>query len=259
VSKPPAQQIAGWPEAFRNANRIRFGTEPAEADARWWMDKIFRPTGCLPLDLAERLCARAPGEASFVYAFISHATESFDLAMEGTGETGRIWLHAAVLELRGSRLLWDGVRVDPGWRERGVSRTLAGNLVALCRQLAVRTIRIDAEEIGGYHWANAGFVPATGEWRNIRDYALRQVPRLGLSPERVASIVQLLVELEQDPSTLWTIARLPDRVLDPTSDPMARTHTTLGRALLVGAEWTGELNLDAVLQIARFEEWLAHG
>jgi len=254
-----AADIPGWPEAFRAGNRVTFEREPTEADARWWGERIFASTGWLPLDLAERLCAGMPGEATFRYAFISRATESLLLRADGTDAIGPIWMHATVLEVGSARFLLDRLEVDPRWRRHGVSRTLVRNLVEASQLLGIRIIRIDAEGDGGYHWAGAGFLPVRGTWREIRDYAVRQMPRLGLDPARQNQVLKLLVDAEEAPELLWTVASMTDPVMDRYSDPMAGQQTTLGRALLVGSKWSGELNLEDRVQMARLEEWLAHG
>jgi GNAT superfamily N-acetyltransferase len=254
-----AGEIPGWPEAFRSGNRVTFEQEPTEADARWWGKRIYASTGWLPLEFAEHLCARMPGEASFTFAFISEATESLLLRADGEDAIGPIWMHATVLEVGGSRFLLDQVKIHPRWRRRGVSRTLVRNLVETSKRLGVRIIRVDAEGDGGYHWAGAGFLPLRGAWRDIRDHAIRQLTRIGLPLSRQDEVLKLLVAGDDAPELLWTVASMTDEVVDRYADPMTGGPTKLGRALLNGCRWSGELNLEDPVQTARLEEWLAHG
>jgi GNAT superfamily N-acetyltransferase len=247
--------IPGWPDAFRNANRIAFDIEPDELDARWWAERVHAVTSLLPLDFAEALCARAPGSASFRYGHISRKTGSISLALEGA-DAGRLWLQATVLEVSNTRSLLSDVWVDPKARRRGVGKALLSNLVEMSRMLGISIVRLDARDIGGYHWAAAGFRPLSPSWRDIRDYAIRQIAYLSLDPARQAEVTRLLIEAENHPFGIQRIARLRDRVPDPMSDPMARELTTLGRAMLVGSSWTGELNLADTDQMALYEEWL---
>jgi hypothetical protein len=259
VSKPRDEEppkIPGWPDKFSSDNRVRFERLPTELDAAWWADRFFRPLGLYPVDIAEKLCARAPGDKTFTYRYIDHLSESFDLAISTSDEVGRIWFHAPVLELKRDWFLWDRVEVSGRRRGHAIAKQLARDLYDVARMLEVSSIRIAAEDVGGYLWARAGFVPDKGAWTALAQHMIVRLTQFQrhLSPERFSQVVELVKRGADAPWLIHAVALLADEV--PSGDPDVPGKIDLGKALLVGSEWTGTINLGNALERERFEEWL---
>jgi hypothetical protein len=249
--------IPGWPEAFRSSNRLTFGRDPSLADAAWWHNRFFEPHGLQPLDMAELLCRHAPGEKRFHYRYLTHIDESFELEVTGTSDSGRIWFHSPVLELRRDWFLWDRIERDPGSLVRGVAKALASDLYGVVIRLGLSAIRMPAEDVGGYLWARAGFVPDAGSWPAVQQHMVGRLVRLArhVSAERFMQVNNLLAKGQQAPHLIHAIALLRDPV--PLTDAGDRQEQELGKALLIGSNWVGTLELGNRLSRDRFEEWIS--
>jgi len=255
----PDTQIPGWPESFRAGNRLTFGREPGRADAAWWHTRFFEPHGLQPLDMTELLCRRAPGEKRFHYRYLNHIDESFELEVTGTNDSGRISFHSPVLELRRNWFLWDRVERQEGQNLLGVAKALAADLYEVVTRLGLSAIRIAAEDVGGYLWARAGFVPDTGSWPAIQQYVVGRLVGLArhIPPERFVQVNDLLSAGQQTPHLIHALAALRDTVpLADALDAGGAAQQELGKALLVGSNWVGTMALENRLSRDRFEEWM---
>lgn len=251
--------IPGWPESFSASNRLTFGRDPSHADAAWWYTRFFEPHGLQPLDMAELLCRRAPGEKRFHYRYLSHIDESFELEVTGTSDAGRIWFHSPVLELRRNWSLWDRVERREGEDLHGIARALAADFYDVVLRLGLSAIRIAAEDVAGYLWARAGFVPDSGSWPAIQQYVVGRLVGLArhIPPERFMQINDLLAKGQQAPHLIHAIASLRDPVpLADSPEPVGGVQRELGKALLIGSNWVGTMDLANRISRDRFEEWI---
>jgi hypothetical protein len=208
--------------------------------------------------MAELLCRRAPGEKRFHYRYLSHIDESFELEITGVGETGRVWFHSPVLELRNDWFIWDRVERGPNESAHGIAKLLAADLHETVIRLGLSAIRIAAEDIGGYLWARAGFVPDAGSWPAVSQHVVGRLVRIArhIRPERFMQINDLLARGQASPQLIHAIAMLRDPVPATNVEPGDPAEQELGKALLVGSNWVGTLELTNTIAHDRFKEWI---
>ncbi len=247
------------PEAFQPSNRLTFDRPLSETDVTWWIERFYLPHGLLPLSMADRLCGGARGERQYVYRHISALSESFELAVEGSDEEGRLWFHASLMDIANDRFLWDAINVQPRARRQGISKAVARGLFETCVLLGLAELRVEAEHIGGFLWAYAGFEPDPGSWPPLTDHLVRALGTVArhLAPARMSEVTNLVIAGRGRPETLLAIARLSDPVPSRYDPGLTADDVPLGLAMLAGAHWSGTVDLHAGPSRRRFEEWLS--
>lgn len=250
--------IPGWPDKFRNDNRLRFELEPSQMDAVWWADRFVGTYGLFPVDMAEKLFKAAPGEKTYTYRYIDYLEESFELYADGFGSNGaRIWFSNAALELHDDHFVWDTVKSYD--RGLGVGRAIAGSLYSAAMEFGLNRITVATEDIGSFLWAEAGFTPDLGSWPGVKaDLYQRYVANKRHMSQRSMGIIEgILTDPTKDnPASIHMIATLEDLVpARVTRDPRNPDRVALGKEMLVGLRWVGGLELSIEAQRQRFEEW----
>ncbi|MBV8394198.1 MAG: hypothetical protein JOY81_13535 [Alphaproteobacteria bacterium] len=148
-------------------------------------------------------------------------------------------VHMATIALRfdpaGGRTHLSWFVVARTGRGGTVSRHLLQNLLLLERDCGTTRLSLEAALThGGYVWAVHGFLPASpAAWATLSARLAAKFAALaaGLSPVEVQAVNKLLAAPE--PAALRAIAAIPTLV----------NGTPLGKLLLMGERWPGELDL----------------
>jgi GNAT superfamily N-acetyltransferase len=260
VNRSILPEIPGWPKKFRNNSRITFAREMSEVDARWWQKTFVDTHGLYPEDVAEKLVGDAPGQRTISFDMIDPLDESFAVTIEGADMNRRVWFQASELRIRDGLIYQDRMDVEAEFRGRKTTQKLMRGVAEFADLMGCRRIVLDAQEIGGYLWATAGCLPI-GSWIGIRNDILPRLGRLQarreISPERVNQITRMLAAGEDDPRLLWAIARLPDEVTSSHRRSIGDPATiSLGKELLIGVRWKGEIDMDSRFSRTVFRKWL---
>jgi hypothetical protein len=131
--------------------------------------------------------------------------------------------------------------LTPAARGTGAFKPMLQNLLLAMRDCRIARITLVAGLThGGYVWATYGFLPQTpAEWARISGVLrAKLVPVTAqLTAEQAALTTQLLGSA--DPLALRAIAA----IAVPVTAPTGPTPIPLGRYLLLGSEWKGQLEL----------------
>lgn len=146
------------------------------------------------------------------------------------------------------------LELDPELQGQGVAKELLANSIELYEQAGINRVTLMAAlEVGGYAWAKYGFSPLPG--RNTRELFSAVRERLaaidGLA-DPVRAVVNRLLESD-DPKAIWAISDLEGIKVTQQGRSVA-----LGKALLLGTHWQGELRLDDPQARARFDQYISH-
>jgi hypothetical protein len=148
--------------------------------------------------------------------------------------------------------------LTPAARGTGAFKPMLQNLLLAMRDCRIVRITLVAGlSHGGYVWATYGFLPQTPvEWTRLAGLLRTKLATVAaqLTPEQTALVGQLLASA--DPLALRAIAAIKVEVTAPAAassatgpmagsmaGSMASGPTTLGRYLLLGSEWKGQLEL----------------
>lgn len=143
--------------------------------------------------------------------------------------------------------------LTPATRGTGAFKPVLQNLLLAMRDCRIVRITLVAGlSHGGYVWATYGFLPQTpAEWTRLAGLLRTKLATVvaQLTPEQAALVGQLLASA--DPLALRAIAAIAVPVTAPitaltTAATAATTTSTpmpLGRYLLLGSEWKGQLEL----------------
>jgi hypothetical protein len=260
LNKSLLPEVPGWPERYRGSSRLKFAREMSEDDARWWHSTFVQAHNLYPEDVAEKLAGPAPGEFSFRYDFIEPLDQSFMLSMEGKEGNRQIWFQASEVRLKDRFVYADRMDVDAEFRGRQTAQKLMSGIADFALTMDCRRIELVAQDIGGYLWATAGCLPV-GSWIGIKSAVVSRLGRLlarrEISADTAARVNRLLEAGERDPRMIWAIARLRQEVISSharsLSDP---PKIALGKELLIGVEWKGEIDFDKRFSRLAFHKFL---
>jgi hypothetical protein len=143
--------------------------------------------------------------------------------------------------------------IDREQAMQGLGATLIRNCCALYLRWEMRTVHLIAgRTVGGYAWARMGWRPTIESWKNLRE-RLR---------ERLVTHVLLLTRLERtvidraiqsdDPRMIWRLADLGRVIKKDGHDEMS-----IGKVLLLGTAWVGELHLHESEGLDRLRDYLS--
>jgi len=158
----------------------------------------------------------------------------------------------------------DFFELTGGIQGAGIAKQVIGRQMSLYQRMGVKKITVYAAlDRGGYAWARYGFLPAdVDEWRRIKGrlrYAIDNMNEAVIDPEvtgttwaKVKAALEKILESD-NPETLWQISdlRMPTTHMDKNDKPMS-----LGKVLLSGESWHGELKLSSTKQMARFQAFV---
>lgn len=156
--------------------------------------------------------------------------------------------------------------LEKGEQGAGVAKRLMANMELEYERMGVAKVELLANlDVGGYAWARYGFVPTQDAWNIMRSRILRQIENLLNKGVRISddtlSAINLALRTE-DPRAIWQIADLTEDITVRFARPVEGTLKTItetrsiGKQLLLGQSWEGELALSDDLAMARFRAYV---
>lgn len=138
------------------------------------------------------------------------------------------------------------------FQDAGLAKRIFVNSLKLYEHLGVERITLTAGlEVGGYAWARYGFKPDSKKsLRELYDKVRENLGRLDIST-RSRDLVSRLMRSD-DPKTVWALSDLDMMVTDYWGERMK-----LGKALLLGTTWDGELDLKDEESRVRFQQYVS--
>ena len=142
-------------------------------------------------------------------------------------------------------------RLEKEFQKGGIGKSILSNSVKMYDKLGIGKVYLSAGlSVGGYAWAKYGFKPENrDDLFRLYDEVRSNMYSLNLNP-RIYSLVTGLLNCD-DPKTVWTLSDLQMPVTKFDGE-----QTTLGKALLMGTSWNGELDLKDRESRERFEQYV---
>ena len=234
---------------------LTFTRRPDQRDRDWWQSRM--PEGATPEGVAAILGRGLPGHRTADWD-IDGVDETAFVTLIGSEANVNLWIHATRIDLKSMEFYQDGLSIDHKRRGAGMAQRLVGNSADLATSMGIGRLTLNTENVGGYMWVKAGAVPK--DWTSLRiqlenrlDALKRRRVPLG---EEDRIVRDLLVLGTSDPRAVRAIA---GRALEVRSSH--RPHqgdpekTTLGRELLIGSQWYGEIDLQDRETLAMFTAW----
>lgn len=209
--------------------------------------EMLHGTGLQASDAAGRVFKRADGSQAVRWSFKMRDAQGNQVGMTQRVFTrhadGRFVVENALLE------------IDDSIQSRGVGKLFQANQMRMMERLGVDRVELLANiDVGGYAWARYGYVPSeaaeVGTLSNLASEIRGQVAGLGqISDQTRAELLDSLARLEAgDGRAVWEIADRRD--IEPESGQ------ALGKKLLLGRNWYGELNLRDEAAVKRFKAYV---
>lgn len=180
----------------------------------------------------------------------------FDMRLQAKGCGDRAGTMARSFEFThpdGPTVYHSYFSLAPEFQDAGIAKRILGNSLELYDRLGIERVSLTAGlEVGGYAWARYGFKPESKEsLRELQDEVRWNLDQLGVST-RTHSLVSRLLDSD-DPKSVWTLSDLDMMVTGYDGGRMK-----LGKALLMGTAWDGELDLKDDESRERFQQYVSH-
>jgi GNAT superfamily N-acetyltransferase len=142
-------------------------------------------------------------------------------------------------------------RLAPELQSQGLGKSLLAQSVELYDQIGVESVSVDAGlSVGGYAWAKYGFKPdSPAEAKRLFDQVRDRLDEASV-PNRTRRLVQNLLK-DNKPEAIWALSDLAQPV-----EHRGET-TSLGKALLMGTGWYGQLELQNPAARSRFDSYVS--
>jgi hypothetical protein len=138
--------------------------------------------------LGELLSASAVGVKTITIADLNPLAGSFVIRIDGfPGDKGEAWWTQRKVDLSGPLFEAQRMLIPSADRQKSVGRMLMADLVDTADKFGIKTITIEAQDIGRYAWARFGFVADRTAWMwHVRMEARRRLimARSELAPAR---------------------------------------------------------------------------
>jgi hypothetical protein len=163
----------------------------------------------------------------------------------------------------------DFLEIDQKTRGDGFVKQMSASQIALYQKIGIERVHLLANiDVGGYAWAKYGWLPTQQEWpehASAIGMRLDDLTRKGLVDPAEAQQIRGYLNAG-DPRHIWTIADIRTPF-----DPLAwggkygkygqyqvdEKINTVGKALLAGQQWGGELHLSDPAQMRRFNKYVS--
>lgn len=131
-----------------------------------------------------------------------------------------------------------------GQQGKGSAKSVLRNLIAVMQKLGITKCELQANmDVGGYAWAKFGFLPYQEDWDRERKDMLEKTKTIKMSAPARKKVTQILND--QDPRAMQVLSDLKDGEL------------AVGKALLLGTNWNGTLDLNDQASYRRFLGYVA--
>ena len=155
------------------------------------------------------------------------------------------------IDLKKKTAYHQSLELMPDAQGKGLAKEILANQIELYQKIGLDRVSLTAGlDRGGYAWAKYGFLPTPGYWASLRgdlQRSLMQLSNHGKITKQQFDAVQPLLQSE-DPHSMWAISD----VTSPTAD-----GRPLGKQLLSGTGWSGQLNLKDKDSMERFNAYVA--
>lgn len=155
----------------------------------------------------------------------------------------------------------DYLKFGPGVQDKGYGKKLVQSQIAAYPDMGINKVKMFANvDVGGYSWAKYGWLPEQEDWDALRGDIRKHLngqtntasgqPNLKLPNITPADRRELgKILQDNDPRAIWDLADLDTDVgaKDARGKP-----APLGKALLLGKDWNGTLDLRNPEQMERF-------
>lgn len=247
---------------FTGSNLLSFEPPLTEKGIDWWRDNVFGAHGLYPDDLGELLSASAAGAKTITIADLNPDAGSFVVRIKGfPNESGEAWWTQRKLDLAGPLFEAQRMLIPGKDRQKGMGRMLMADLVDTAQRMGIKTITIEAQDIGRYAWARFGFVADRTAWMwHVRVEATRRLlmSKSELQPALLEAYRKILDG--ENPKLIREVANWRDPVSSLTEfDRMGQPQKVpLGQALLIEtpAQWYGSFDLDDPETMAIFRRYV---
>lgn len=179
----------------------------------------------------------------------------FDMRMQSKGTAERAGVMARVFDFSnksGPTVEHSYLKFEPEFQDAGLAKEILSRSMRLYERLGMERVTLTAGlSVGGYAWAKYGFKPDSSEsLSQLYDEVGWNLEQLDLAP-RTHNIVERLMRSD-DPKTIWTISDLDQLVTSFDGEKMK-----LGKALLLGTSWSGELDMTDEESRQRFDQYVS--
>lgn len=132
----------------------------------------------------------------------------------------------------------------------GMMKKYMRELVSVARDMGLPAINMTAGlDVGGYAWAKYGFAPSSDSWANLVATVSKKIADgnllEGISTETKAVVNTLLNST--DPTSIFVLSDLTEKT---------KEGVAIGKALLLGTEWSGGLELGNQTAMTRFLSYI---
>ena len=242
---------------FENvAGRLSFTHRPEEQDIAWWQRTM--PENATPEGIAAVLLRGLPGRRTAEWD-IDAPQDSAYVTLEGREGNARLWMQTTKISVNALHFYEDGLVIDHKRRGMGLAQRLIGNVVDLASAMGAGSVELDTNDIGGYAWAKAGFVPK--DWTSLRLQVEARLAALQRSSGRVGeaeetTINAMLSAGGRDPRIIRSIAGRETEVRSTNMrEPGDPERVAIGKQLMIGTNWNGELVLGDRESMVIFGNW----
>ncbi len=257
----PNIQVPEWPQRFRKLPHLSFDRSLGTGEVDWWCREFADRGNLQPADLVDLLFRDMPSEPRFICRTLDTGRRQFNIHAESSFDRLPRWSGCVVVDLRDEALIWD--ELSSSQRGFRLGRRMARNILDVATRLRMRLMRISAERVGSYLWAEAGFIPEHGVWLDLRPGLRNRLRHLGEISHRSAGILERILrcrDADADPGDIRIVASLDDLVESRFQDLVRRdaepAKARLGKELLINLHWRGALDLGNPQHRRRLEEWL---
>lgn len=217
--------------------------------------KSWKQWGLKPGQMAERMLAQTGLQPGSVRVGISESESGtalklgVNLADSKGEEAGYISRSFSRGESGRPNVYHDLLQLEDQFQGKGIVKRVLRNSFSLYQDLGVDKVDLQAAiTVGGYAWARYGW-----QLKDKSQESISQQVKKRLEPLEVDTAVKRQVNTLLDgnsPRKLWAIS---DMRIPVSKDGK---ETTLGKALLLGTNWSGTFDMDDTASMKRLENYI---
>lgn len=169
-------------------------------------------------------------------------------------KTGELCIHHASFE------------VESESQNKGIAKKYLSRHFAMYKKMGVKRVSLTANcDVGAYAWAKYGFTPTLESWKTLQDSMNDRFFRNSLvdisNPELkdLASEELRKICKDNNPKAIWNLANLTMPAMSKRQYSSIKFNTTLGKAMLLGYDWDGQIDLDDKEAMDKFNAYVGSG
>jgi len=143
----------------------------------------------------------------------------------------------------------DLISIPQSHQAHSIGKQMLDENFKVFKQLGMKRVDLLADmSVGGYAWAKYGFTPTQSHWDALRDRLKKEMVRSKITKEQAPAEWAALEN--KNPKGIWAIS--DSKVMTKWEGRTIR----LGKDLLLGENWDGEIHLDDEEAMARFHSYV---